>query len=99
VAAFNAAVRSGDWESFADRFAPDASMAFIGVPAGPFLGRAEIARAYAEQPPTDTMTVGAVDSTGAVDTVRFTWSAGGSGTMQLDWQGPLVTGLQVAFDD
>jgi hypothetical protein len=56
VAAFNAAVRSGDWESFADRFAPDASMAFIGVP-------------------------------------------GGSGTMQLDWQGPLVTGLQVAFDD
>ena len=99
VAAFNAAVGSGDWETFADRFAPDATMEFIGVPAGPFLGRAEIARAYAEQPPTDTMTIGAVDSAGAVDTVRFTWSAGGSGTMRLGWQGPLVAGLRVAFDD
>jgi steroid Delta-isomerase len=99
VAAFNAAVQSGDWESFADRFAPDATMEFIGVPAGPFLGRAEIARAYAEQPPTDTMTVGGVDSAGAADTVRFTWAAGGNGTMRLDWQGPLVASLQVAFDD
>ncbi len=99
VVAFNAAVRSGDWESFADRFAPDATMEFIRVPAGPFHGRAEIARAYAEQPPTDTMTVGAVDSAGTVDTVRFTWSAGGSGTMRLTWQGPLVAGLQVAFDE
>lgn len=52
VAAFNAAVGSGDWETFADRFAPDATTEFMGVPAGPFLGRAEIARAYAEQPPT-----------------------------------------------
>ena len=99
VAAFNAAVGSGEWDAFADRFAPDASMEFIGVPAGPFLGRAEIARAYAEQPPTDTMTVGGVDSAGEVDTVRFTWSAGASGTMRLGWQGPLVASLQVAFDD
>ena len=99
VAAFNAAVRSGDWGAFANRFAPDASMEFVGVPAGPFLGRAEIARAYAEQPPTDTITVGGVAAAGEIDTVRFTWSAGGSGTMRLGWQGPLVASLQVAFDD
>lgn len=38
--------------------------------AGPFVGRAEIARAYAEQPPTDTMTVGGIDSFGSLDTIR-----------------------------
>jgi steroid Delta-isomerase len=62
-------------------------------------GGQPIARAYAEQPPTDTMTVGGVDSAGAADTVRFTWAAGRNGTMRLDWQGPLVASLQVTFDD
>jgi ketosteroid isomerase-like protein len=51
VAAFNAAVRSGGWAAFADRFTPGATMAFTAVPAGPFAGRAAIARAYADQPP------------------------------------------------
>ena len=33
VAAFNVAVRYGEWTAFADRFAPDATMAFAGAPA------------------------------------------------------------------
>jgi SnoaL-like domain len=44
TAAFNAAVQSGDWRSFAERFTPDATMRFIRVPAGPCVGRAAIAR-------------------------------------------------------
>jgi hypothetical protein len=98
AAAFNAAVLSGNWRSFADRFTPNATMRFIGVPAGPFVGRAAIANAYAEQPPTDTLTVGKVGSTGAVDTVSFAWSAGGGGVMRLTWEGPLVASLDVTFD-
>jgi hypothetical protein len=74
-------------------------MRFIGVPAGPFVGRAAIARAYAEQPPTDTLTIRKVDSTGAVDTASFVWSAGGGGVMRLTWEGRLVATLDVTFDD
>jgi hypothetical protein len=74
-------------------------MRFIGVPAGPFLGRAAIAQAYAEQPPTDTVTIRQVDSIGAVDTVFFAWSAGGGGVMRLTWEGRLVASLEVTFDD
>ncbi len=70
AAAFNAAGRSGEWDAFADRFAPDATMHISGVPAGPFTGRSEIARAYAEQPPTDTLAIDEVKSAGAVDRVR-----------------------------
>jgi steroid Delta-isomerase len=99
VTAFNAAVRSGDWSAFADRFAPGATMAFTGVPAGPFTGRAEIARAYARQPPADTMAVQSVSSAGPVDAVSFAWAAGGTGRMQLTWESGLITRLEVSFDD
>jgi steroid Delta-isomerase len=81
--AFNSAVQSGNWRSFADRFTPDATMRFIGVPAGPFVGRAAIAQTYAEQPPKDTITIRHVDSTAVVDTASFAWSAGGGGVMRL----------------
>ena len=98
VAAFNAAVLSGDWGSFAGRFTPDATMRFTGVPGPPVTGRAGIARAYGEQPPTDTLTVREVDSAGPADTVRFTWDRGGSGVMRLTWQDRLISGLDVSFD-
>jgi steroid delta-isomerase len=99
VAAFNAAVRSGGWSAFAERFTPGATMAFTNVPAGPFTGRAEIARAYARQPPSDTMAVQAVTSAGAVDAVSFAWAAGGTGRMQLTWESGLVDRLEVTFDE
>jgi hypothetical protein len=73
-------------------------MAFAGGPAGPFCGRAEIARAYARQPPVDTMAVQSVSSAGPIDTVRFGWDAGGTGRMQLTWQSGLVARLDVSFD-
>jgi steroid Delta-isomerase len=74
-------------------------MRFVNVPAGSFLGRVAIAQAYAEQPPTDTLTIRQVDSIGGVDTVFFAWSAGGGGVMRLTWKGQLVASLDVTFDD
>jgi steroid Delta-isomerase len=97
VAAFNHNVRSGDWAAFADRFTPDATMRFVGVPVGPFTGREAIAAGYASQPPSDTLTVSRAVSSGDVDELWFAWDNGGTGTMTLRWSGDLIAELTVAF--
>jgi len=97
VAAFNHSVRSGDWASFADRFASDATMRFVGVPAGPFNGREAIAAGYASQPPSDTLTVSRAVSSGDVDELWFGWDNGGTGTMTLRWSAHLIAELTVTF--
>jgi steroid delta-isomerase len=95
---FNASVRSGDFSDFVATFTEDAVMTFEDVPVGPFHGRAVIARAYAEQPPTDTMETVSVEET-AEDTahVRFNWVGGGSGSMRLRWRDGRVSELAVSF--
>jgi steroid Delta-isomerase len=98
VELFNASFQSGDWKAFTDTFTDDAVMTFVGVPAGPFHGRAAIAEAYARQPPTDTMSVRTVETSGDTDVVRFAWSAGGTGTMTMRWRAGKVAELVVAFD-
>jgi len=97
VAAFNDSVRSGDWAAFADRFTPDATMRFIGIPAGPFTGREGIAVGYATQPPSDTLTVTRGVSSGDVDELWFAWDNGSTGTMILRWSDDLIAELTVAF--
>lgn len=98
VAAFNEAVRSGDWQLFSTRFTEDATMRFVGVPVGPYVGRDAIARAYLDHPPTDTMSVRDVVSAGETDTVQFAWSAGEGGLMRMTWRGLLMCELDVVFD-
>jgi steroid Delta-isomerase len=94
----NAAVRSGEWAAFADRFAPNATMAFVGVPAGPFSGRAEIARAYVRQPPADTMSVESVSLAGPIDTVRFAWARRRHWPHATDLAFGLIARPEVGFD-
>jgi steroid delta-isomerase len=96
--AFNAAVRSGDWDPFVATFTDDAVMRFVGVPAGPFVGRPAIAEAYATQPPTDTLAVDEVATEADVDVVRFRWDSGGTGTLTIRWRDGRVADLTVAFD-
>ncbi len=92
VSAFNAAVRSGGWDTFAARFADDAVLAFVGPPVGPFHGRVGIAAAYAAQPPDDTISIhGPVTEDGAETVVPYRWdTTGATGTMRLT---PSPTGL------
>lgn len=97
VAAFNDSVRSGDWAVFADRFTPDATMRFTGIPAGPFTGREAIAAGYATQPPSDTLTVTRGVSSSDVDELWFAWDNGGTGTMTMHWHGDLIAELTVTF--
>lgn len=97
VAAFNDSVRSGDWAAFADRFTPDATMRFTGIPVGPFTGREAIAVGYATQPPSDTLTVTRGVSSGDVDELWFAWDNGSTGTMILRWSDDLIAELTVTF--
>ena len=96
VEAFNHAVVSGDWDTFAERFAEDATMSFVGVPAGPFEGRTAIGEAYRANPPTETMSLIEASADG---TARFKWAGGGTGTMRITWTpADLVAQLVVSFD-
>lgn len=101
VEAFAAAVATGGWAGFAERFADDAEMVFVGVPAGPFRGRGAILAAYAADPPSEPLALGGPVAADGEDVVApFRWvDSGGTGTMRLRWddQG-LVTRLVVAFD-
>lgn len=88
---FNAAVRSHDWTAFAERFTDNAVVEFVGVPAGPFVGRKAIADAYAQSPPDDTIAAIAEprvegdelvvayrwETTGTTGTMRFVEGRGG----------------------
>jgi steroid delta-isomerase len=98
VARFNEAQRAGEWTRFVAGFTDDAVMSFAGVPAGPYRGRAAIARAYEQNPPTDTMRATSVETDADTDLVRFAWDAGGTGTMTLRWRDGLLAGLHVSFD-
>jgi hypothetical protein len=97
VAAFNHSVRSGDWAAFADRFAADATMRFVGISVGPFNGREAIAAGYTSQPPSDTLTVTRGVSSGEVDELWFAWDNGGTGTITLRWSGDLISELTITF--
>ena len=98
LARFNAAVRTEDFGPFVETFTPDAVMRFIGVPAGSYNGREQIAEAYSQRPPTDTMSMLSVETDRDTDVVRFAWDGGGMGTMTVRWHGPLVEELTVSFD-
>jgi ketosteroid isomerase-like protein len=97
---FNAAVRDSDYRALVDTFAPTAVMRFLGVPAGPFVGRDAIARAYEESPPDDTMSIVDVQEAGPhTAQVRFEWTRGGTGSMTMSWHDGKLIDLTVAFDN
>lgn len=96
---FNDAVASGDYAPLVRLFADDAELAFVGVPAGPFVGREAIAAAYAAQPPDDALDVVSVEEEADGTFVeRFGWRRGGTGTMRVTLAGGKIARLVVAFD-
>ena len=100
VDAFNQAVRTGGWNSFADRFAEDAVLEFVGPPVGPFIGRAAIRNAYSKNPPDDTIEIsGCVVLNGAELVVPYRWKrTGATGTMLIASRSDEVVRLTVTFD-
>ena len=98
VELFNNAVQDEDFGPLVGTFAPTAVMRFVGVPAGPFVGREAIARAYIESPPNDTMSIVDAHEAGPCTMqASFAWSRGGGGSMTLSWHDGQVIDLTVAF--
>ncbi|HEY3541088.1 MAG TPA: nuclear transport factor 2 family protein [Gaiellaceae bacterium] len=66
VAAFNAGVRTGDWAAMLALVHDDATLEFVGIPVGPFHGRAAIGEAYMQQPPDDELVL--------LDDTTYAWA-------------------------
>jgi hypothetical protein len=96
---FNVAAADGDFGPLVELFADDAELAFVGIPVGPFIGRKDIAAAYAAQPPDDGIDVLSVaeDPDGAL-VERFAWHRGGTGTMHITVADGRIARLVVSFD-
>ena len=98
---FNAAVDSGTFTDMVEGFAADAEMSFEGVPVGPFVGRREIAEAYARQPPSDTvLLLGRPRVEGDTVESDYAWTGEGTraGRMILTTSGEMIERLVVTFE-
>ena len=101
VKRFNAAVRSGDFGPMLENFADDATMAFEGVPVGPFAGRDAIAAAYREQPPDDELDVLDVRQDGDTVVASYAWRREPdvrAGELRLTVESGRISRLVVTFD-
>ncbi len=99
MASFNAGARSGDWAPMLERFADDAELEFVGVPAGPFRGREAIAAAYRDRPPDDEIDVLETREEGDTVVARYAWRRDrATGELRLTHDGARITRLVVAFD-
>jgi steroid Delta-isomerase len=101
VAAFNAGIRSGDFEPMLAGFAEDAELAFEGVPVGPFKGRDAIAAAYREQPPDDEVEILDVEDRGDEVVAGYAWRrepGKRAGEMRLTVKGGRIMRLVVTFE-
>jgi steroid delta-isomerase len=101
VKRFNAAVRSGDFGPMLENFADDATMAFEGVPVGPFAGRDAIAAAYREQPPDDELDVFDVRQDGDTVVAGYAWRREPdvrAGELRLTVESGRISRLVVTFD-
>lgn len=76
---FNASVRSGNWDRFAEAFTEDAIVEFENVPVPAMCGREAIAAGYREAPPDDQITAVGHRSDGDVREVTYRWNTPGTG--------------------
>lgn len=93
VELFNASVRSGDWDGFAEAaFTSDAVVRFDNVPVPAMHGRAAIASGYREAPPDDTITLVGLRTEGDVHELTYRWDTAGTGggRMRLTMRDGLV---------
>jgi len=99
VRSFNYGVDFGDWSPMLARFADHAELYFVGAPAGPFVGREAIEKAYEDQPPDDRIVLLGVQEEGDRKVVAgYAWQKGGTGRLELEHDRGQITRLTVIFD-
>src|SRR5256885_12731750 len=96
VRAFNAGVRTGDWEPMLAPFADDAELQVAG---STYAGLDEIRRAYCEQPPDDQIQLLGIQEEDDRVVAAFAWTRGGTGRLVLEHDQGTVTKLTVIFDE
>jgi hypothetical protein len=97
VAAFNEGVRTGDWSSLVELFTDDAELEFVGIPVGPFRGRAAIEEAYRAQPPDDEIVL--LQDRG--DSAVYAWSREPerpAGELHLEERDGVIARLRVLYE-
>ena len=103
VAAFNAAVVSGDFAPLLGRFTDDAVMRFENVPPGgsalEFAGRPCYTAAYADRPPDDQIDLlGEPSARGGHLVTRFAWRRDlSAGQLDLTVTDGLISRMTVIF--
>jgi steroid Delta-isomerase len=101
VERFNEGVRTRDFKRMLENFADEATMAFEGVPVGPFVGRDAIAQAYRDQPPDDELDVLDTRRDGDTIVAGYAWRREPekrAGELRLTVDGDRITRLIVTFD-
>jgi hypothetical protein len=74
VGLYNAGVRSGDFHELLDLFTDDGVLEIEGIPDGPLVGRAAIARRFAADPPDDEIRVTRFKAEGNRILAEFVWT-------------------------
>ena len=93
VARFNEGVRTGDWSRLLELVADDATLEFVGIPVGPFSGRAAIGEAYRTQPPDDELVL--------LDGDRYAWAKEAerpAGELHLEEDGGKISRIRVLYE-
>jgi steroid delta-isomerase len=101
IADHNAAVRGGDWRTFAAWFTDEAEVRFEGVPVGPFHGRDTIRAAYESQPPDDEVEIRNVREERDRTRADYGWKAEPgvhAGELRLRWQRDCISELVITFE-
>jgi SnoaL-like protein len=101
VELFNAGVRTGDFGPMLEQFTDDAELHFEGVPAGPFVGKREIAEAYAANPPDDQIDIVSSEEAEREIVARYAWRADEgrpAGRMIITPRGGEIARLVVTFE-
>ena len=101
VERFNEGVRTGDFTRMLENFADDATMAFEGVPVGPFVGREAIAQAYRDRPPDDELDVRDRRRDGDTIVAGYAWRREPekrAGELRLTVDDGRITRLVVCFE-
>jgi limonene-1,2-epoxide hydrolase len=101
IEAYNAAVRSGNWETFSQWFTDDAELRFEGAPVGPVHGRDGIRAAYEASPPDDEVEIRNVRTDGNRTLAEYGWAAeegARAGEMRVTWDGDRISELVITFE-